>query len=163
MITGFEVFYFYKCNANFTFKQAFAFSSRTAIDGLLLKVTRSQKQFFLLSILQKIGWIRKVLIIPIRGYLSDKIKCFNFFNELQNCLNSNHGILFFWRIGGPPNQWHLCETNRGMVFQFLVHTTTYNTCYILFFLSQGIKVIVTCIDSFEYSWFIEQRLLKFYF
>ena len=65
LITGFEVFYFYMCNANFTFNKevsGYPFSSRTAIDGRLLKVKISQKQFFLLSILQKIGGIRKVLM-----------------------------------------------------------------------------------------------------
>ena len=59
----------------------YPFSSRTGIDGRLLKVRISQKQFFLRSILQKIDWIRKVLIhiiIPIRGYLSGIIKCFYF-------------------------------------------------------------------------------------
>ena len=47
---GFEVFYFYKCNANFTFNKevsGYPFSSRIAIDGRLLNVKISQKQFFL--------------------------------------------------------------------------------------------------------------------
>ena len=62
LITGFEVFYFYKCNANFTFNKevnGYPFSSRTAIDGRLLKVKISQRQFFLATFNSSKNWLNQ--------------------------------------------------------------------------------------------------------